>query len=81
MVKEYPKAIYLPNAIDPHIAKDADHEAKIRAQAETSAAEELPEREALLAEAEHLRVTVDGRWGISRLRAAIEAAKPSGKVE
>lgn len=38
-------------------------------------AEEIDEKVALKAEAEALGVQIDGRWGVARIRAAIDAAK------
>lgn len=89
MFHEYPKALYLRGWADLAASvtvQDAAGEADARAagyralgEAEAVAAPpaaQVPagEREALLARAEALGVDVDRRWGVARLRAALDAA-------
>lgn len=89
MFHEYPKALYLRGWDDLSASvtvQDAAGEADARAAgyrmlsdagagAALPAAEVPPdEREALLARAEALGVDVDRRWGVARLRAALDAA-------
>lgn len=88
MFQEYPKALYgAGDAVS--VARDAEHEDELRAQGFVSvdeAAEPVEvdddpeqddpnERAALIAEAEALGITLDGRWGDKRIAAEIEKVK------
>jgi hypothetical protein len=90
MFHEYPKALYLRGWDDLSASvtvQDASGEADARAagyrmlsEPEPAAAAPVVEtaaddREALLARAEALGVDVDKRWGVARLRAALDAAE------
>lgn len=70
---EFPKWVTPPGG-DPRIVENAEEEAAVMGSSEVAPPQENPlgEKETLLREAERLGIPVDGRWGIERIRVALQ---------